>query len=55
MFPHVNSMIDGDDIVSFDYIDISIAVSSKRIDCCQFEKCSKYEFSSNRKRGSAIS
>jgi len=30
MFPHVNSMIDGDDIVSFDYIDISIAVSSPK-------------------------
>ena len=30
MFPHVNSMIDGDDLVSFDYIDISIAVSSPK-------------------------
>ena len=30
MFPQVNSMIDGDDLVSFDYIDISIAVSSPK-------------------------
>ena len=30
MFPDVNSMIDGDDLVSFDYIDISIAVSSPK-------------------------
>jgi len=30
MFPDVNSMIDGEDIISFDYIDISIAVSSPR-------------------------
>ena len=30
MFPQVNSMIDGDDLVSFDYVDISIAVSSPK-------------------------
>ena len=30
MFPNVNSMIDGDDLISFDYIDISIAVSSPK-------------------------
>ena len=30
MFPDVNSMIDGDDLVSFDYVDISIAVSSPK-------------------------
>ena len=30
MFPDVNSMIDGDDLISFDYIDISIAVSSPK-------------------------
>jgi len=30
MFPNVNSMIDGDDVISFDYIDISIAVSSPK-------------------------
>ena len=30
LFPNVNSMIDGDDLVSFDFIDISIAVSSPK-------------------------
>ena len=30
MFPNVNSMIDGDELISFDYIDISIAVSSPK-------------------------
>tara|TARA_B100001142_G_scaffold329744_1_gene394175 strand:- start:16934 stop:18127 length:1194 start_codon:yes stop_codon:yes gene_type:complete len=30
MFPDVNSMIDGDELVSFDYKDISIAVSSPK-------------------------
>ena len=30
MFPDVNSMIDGNDLVSFEYIDISIAVSSPK-------------------------
>ena len=30
MFPNVNSMIDGDDLISFGYIDISIAVSSEK-------------------------
>ena len=30
MFPNVNSMIDGDEIISFNYIDISIAVSSPK-------------------------
>lgn len=30
MFPNVNAMIDGQDIVSFDYVDISIAVSSPK-------------------------
>lgn len=30
LFPQVNSMIDGDEIVSFDYADISVAVSSPK-------------------------
>ena len=30
MFPDVNSMIDGDELVTFDYVDISIAVSSPK-------------------------
>ena len=30
MFPNVNSMIDGDELISFGYIDISIAVSSPK-------------------------
>tara|TARA_A100001011_G_scaffold388012_1_gene466817 strand:- start:262 stop:1440 length:1179 start_codon:yes stop_codon:yes gene_type:complete len=30
MFPNINSMIDGDELVSFDYADISIAVSSPK-------------------------
>ena len=30
MFPNVNSMIDGDDLVTFDFVDISIAVSSPK-------------------------
>jgi len=30
LFPNVNSMIDGDELVSFEYIDISIAVSSPK-------------------------
>jgi 2-oxoglutarate dehydrogenase E2 component (dihydrolipoamide succinyltransferase) len=29
-FPQVNSMIDGEEIVSFDYVDISVAVSSPK-------------------------
>ena len=30
MFPTVNSMIDGDELINFDYVDISIAVSSPK-------------------------
>ena len=30
MFPAVNSMIDGDELINFDYVDISIAVSSPK-------------------------
>ncbi len=30
MFPNINSMIDGDELVSFNYVDISIAVSSPK-------------------------
>ncbi|MBF26050.1 MAG: dihydrolipoyllysine-residue succinyltransferase [Flavobacteriales bacterium] len=30
MFPTINSMIDGNDLVSFEYVDISIAVSSPK-------------------------
>ena len=45
MYPDVNSMIDGEDKVSYNYSDISIAVSGpKGLMTPVLSKCSEYVF-----------
>ena len=40
LYPDVNSMIDGQEKISYDFCDISVAVSgSKRINGSSYEKC----------------